>query len=236
MYGTTVLLPVMVQSLMGYTAQWAGMVLSPGGLLTMIVMPIAGRLLSKVEPRWLVITGLLILATGMYRLSMLSLQTGFWTLVLTWSISRSGLPLLFIPINVTVFAHVPRERTGSATGLLNLTRNLGGSVGISLVTVAQTRLAQVHQSILAGHMTPLDSSFTSRIAGLQRGLMANGSDAAQAGAQANAVLYGELLRQSTMLSYIDVFRILSGLCLLLIPMMLLMKRVKPGARPVPAEH
>jgi len=172
----------------------------------------------------------------MFRLSMLSLQTGFWALVLTWAVSRSGLPLLFIPINVTVFAHVPRERTGSATGLLNLTRNLGGSVGISLVTVAQTRLAQVHQSILAGHMTPLDAAFTTRLARLQNGLIANGSDPTQAGAQANAVLYGELLRQSAMLSYVDVFRILSGLCLMLIPLMLLMKRVKPGARPVSTDH
>src|SRR5579859_8150186 len=137
LYGTTVLLPILLQTLMGYTAQWAGLVLSPGGLITLLVMPLVGRLLSIFQPRWLVVCGLIILGFGMFRLSELSLQTGFWTFVTTWTLSRAGMPFLFVPINVMAFAYIPREKTNSATGLINLTRNMGGSVGISAVTALQ---------------------------------------------------------------------------------------------------
>jgi DHA2 family multidrug resistance protein len=227
LYGTTVLLPVLVQSLMGYTAEWAGLVLSPGAILTLFTMPLVGRLLTKVQPRWLVVFGLMILSLGMYRLSVLSLQTGFWTWVFTWTISRGGLAFLFVPINVTAFAHIPREKTGSATGLINLTRNMGGSIGISLVTTFQERFAQAHQNVLAGHLTPLDPAYAARLQGLQSGLQAGGSSPALAAQQAQDMIYGELTRQATMLGYIDVFRLLSYLCLALIPLMFLMKRAKP---------
>jgi len=227
LYGTTVLLPVLVQSLMGYTAEWAGLVLSPGAILTLFTMPLVGRLLTKVQPRWLVVTGLLILSLGMFRLSTLSLQTGFWTFVFTWTISRGGLAFLFVPINVTAFSHIEREKTSSATGLINLTRNMGGSIGISLVTAFQDRLSQTHQSFLAGHLTPLDPSYTSRLQYLERALQTAGASPTLAAQQAQAIIYRELLRQSSMLAYIDVFRLLSYLCLALIPLMFLMKRPKP---------
>ena len=226
LYGTTVLLPVMVQSLMGYTAEWAGLVLSPGAILTLFSMPLVGRLLTKVEPRWLVVTGLVILSAGMYRLSELSLQTGFWTFVFTWAISRGGLAFLFVPINVTAFSHVAREKISSATGLLNLTRNMGGSIGISVVTALQDRFAQVHQNVLSSHLTPLDPGYTSRLEHLQTALQAAGSSSAQATAQAQGMVYHELVRQSSMLAYIDVFRLLSWMCIGLIPLMFLLKRAK----------
>jgi MFS transporter, DHA2 family, multidrug resistance protein len=227
LYGTTVLLPVLVQSLMGYTAEWAGLVLSPGAILTLFTMPLVGRLLTKVQPRWLVVFGLAVLSIGMYRLSVLSLQTGFWTWVFTWTISRGGLAFLFVPINVTAFAQIPREKIGSATGLINLTRNMGGSIGISLVTTFQERFTQAHQSVLAGHLTPLDPAYAARLHSLQAGLEAAGSSQTLAANQAQGIIYGELTRQATMLGYIDVFRLLSYLCLALIPLMFLMKRPKP---------
>jgi MFS transporter, DHA2 family, multidrug resistance protein len=227
LYGTTVLLPVLVQSLMGYTAEWAGLVLSPGAILTLFTMPLVGRLLTRVQPRWLVVFGLTILSVGMYRLSVLNLQTGFWTWVFTWTISRGGLAFLFVPINVTAFANIDRQKTGSATGLINLTRNMGGSIGISLVTTFQERFAQAHQSTLAGHLTPLDPAYAARLHALQAGMQASGSSPALAAQQAQNIIYGELTRQSMMLGYIDVFRLLSYLCLALIPLMFLMKRPNP---------
>jgi len=227
LYGTTVLLPVLVQSLMGYTAQWAGLVLSPGAILTLFTMPLVGRLLTRVQPRWLVVTGLAILSLGMYRLSVLSLQTGFWTFVFTWTISRGGLAFLFVPINVTAFAHIDREKTSSATGLINLTRNMGGSIGISLVTAMQDRLSQTHQSVLAGHLTPLDPSYMARLQNLEAALRLGGSSPTLAAMQAQGIIYRELLRQSSMLAYTDVFRLLSWMCVALIPLMFLMKRAKP---------
>ena len=227
LYGTTVLLPVMVQSLMGYTAQWAGMVLSPGAILTLFTMPLVGRLLTKVQPRWLVVTGLLILSLGMYRLSILNLQTSFWTFVFTWTISRGGLAFLFVPINVTAFSHVDRAKTSSATGLINLMRNMGGSVGISVVTALQDRLTQSHQSKLAAHLTPLDPSYMSRLKSLESALGAAGANPVLAAQQAQEVIYRELMRQAAMLAYVDVFRLLSYLCIALVPLMFLMKRSKP---------
>lgn len=227
LYGTTVLLPVMVQSLMGYTAEWAGLVLSPGAILTLFTMPLVGRLLTKVQPRWLVVTGLAILSVGMYRLSTLSLQTGFWTFVFTWTISRGGLAFLFVPINVTAFSHIEREKTSSATGLINLTRNMGGSIGISLVTALQDRLSQTHQSVLAGHLTPLDPSYVSRLSNLEAALRAAGANPVLAAQQAQAIIYRELTQQASMLAYVDVYRLLSYLCAVLIPLMFLMRRAKP---------
>jgi DHA2 family multidrug resistance protein len=236
MYGTTVLLPILLQTQMGYTAQWAGLVLSPGGLVTLFVMPIVGRLLGIFQPRWLVVCGFTILAAGMYRLSELSLQTGFWQFVTTWTISRAGMPLLFVPINVMAFAYVPREKTNNATGLINLTRNLGGSVGISLVTAAQGHMAQISQNSLAGHVTPMNPQYAARLQHLQGTMQATGSDPVQAAHQAQALIYNEMLRQSTMVSYIDVFRILAWLCVALIPLMFFMKPAKPGGGSAASMH
>src|SRR5579863_6479333 len=184
MYGTTVLLPILLQTQMGYTAQWAGLVLSPGGLVTLFVMPLVGRLLGIFQPRWLVVCGLLILGFGMFRLSLLNLQTGFWTFVTTWTISRAGMPFLFVPINVMAFAYVPREKTNNATGLINLTRNLGGSVGISLVAAAQNRMSQVSQSTLAANVTAMNPTYVVRLHNLQNALLASGSNPTQAAQQA----------------------------------------------------
>jgi len=181
-----------------------------------------------------VVCGLLILGFGMFRLSELSLQTGFWTFVSVWTFSRAGMPFLFVPINVMAFAYVPREKTNSATGLINLTRNLGGSVGISIVAAAQSHLAQVSQSSLAGHVTAINPLYAARLHQLQGALQAGGSDPVQAAHQAEAVLYGDLLRQSSMVAYIDVFRLLAWLCVALIPLMFFMKPARPsaGAPPV----
>jgi DHA2 family multidrug resistance protein len=235
LYGTTVLLPILLQTLMGYTAEWAGLVLSPGGIVTLFVMPLVGRLLGVVQPRWLVVGGLIILSAGMFQLSELSLQTGFWTFVATWTISRAGMPFLFVPINVMAFAYIPREKTNSATGLINLTRNMGGSVGISLVTAAQTRMAQVSQSNLASNITALNPMYAGRLHNLQGALLAAGSSPTQAAQQAQALLYGEMLRQSAMLAFVDVFRILAWICVGLIPLMFLMKPIKRGG-PAPPVH
>ncbi len=235
LYGTTVLVPILTQTLMGYTAEWAGLVLSPGGIITLFVMPLVGRLLGIFQPRWLVVCGLVILGAGMYRLSELSLQTGFWTFVITWTLSRAGMPFLFVPINVMAFASIAREKTNSATGLINLTRNMGGSVGISLVIAAQTRMAQISQSNLAGHMTPLNPVYAGRLHNMQGALLAGGSSPTQAAQQAQAILYGEMLRQSAMLAFVDVFRILAWICVGLVPLMFLMRPVKRGG-PAPPVH
>jgi DHA2 family multidrug resistance protein len=223
LYGSTVLLPVLLQTLVGYTAQLSGLVLSPGAIVTLLSLPLVGWLLARYHARWLVIFGLLVLSFGMFQLSYLNLSTGFWTYVYVWMLSRGGLGFLFVPINVVAFSYVPKERMNNATGLINLARNIGGSVGISLVTTLQTRLAQVHQSNLAEHMTLLNPRYVAALHGLCANLRAHGSNATAAVQQAHSILYYELVRQSNMLAFIDVFWILGGVCLGMIPAMFLIK-------------
>jgi DHA2 family multidrug resistance protein len=228
LYGTTVLLPILVQTLLGYTAEQSGLVLSPGAIITLLSMPLVGRLLARFEARWLVVVGLITLAVGMFALARVSLQTGFRTFVYTWMISRGGLGFLFVPINVMAFYFVPRAKTNSATGIINLARNMGGSIGISAVTTFQARLSQTHQDYLAEHLSPANPIFEQRLHGLAAALHASGSSLAGALLQAQKILYSELIRQSQMLAFVDVFRNLGYTCLLLIPLMFLMKKSKPG--------
>jgi DHA2 family multidrug resistance protein len=236
LYGSTVLLPVLLQTLVGYTAQLSGLVLSPGAIVTLISLPLVGRLLVKYQPRWLVIFGLAILSIGMFQLAFINLTTGFWTYVYLWMISRGGLGFLFVPINVVAFSYVSKQRMNSATGLINLARNIGGSVGISMVTTMQARLAQMHQNNLAGNMTPLNPKYMAAIHGLCGALRAHGSDAATAVQQAQAILYGELVRQAQMLAFIDVFWILGIVCLAMIPLMFLIKSSQHASSSTVAAH
>jgi DHA2 family multidrug resistance protein len=140
-----------------------------------------------------------------------------------WMISRGALAFLFVPINVTAFTFVPKERMNSAAGLINLARNMGGSVGISLVTTLQARLAQMHQTNLVGHLTPLNLRYLEALHGVAAVAGAHGSDACCAAHQAQGMLYGELVRQSNMLAFIDVFWILGGICFAMIPLMFFIK-------------
>jgi len=228
LYSSTVLLPVLLQTLAGYTAELSGLVLSPGAIVTLFSLPLVGWLLARYQPRWLVIFGLVILSVGMFQLAFINLTTSFWTFVYVWMISRGGLGFLFVPINVVAFSFVPKERMNSATGLINLARNIGGSVGISLVTTLQARLAQKHQNDLVCHMTPLNPHYLDALRGIAATLHVHGSTAAKAGQQAQALLYGELQRQSAMLAFIDVFWLLGVVCLAMIPLMFLIKASRYG--------
>ena len=234
LYGTTVLLPILVQTLMGYTAELSGLVLSPGAIITMLTMPLVGRLLTRIEARWLVVFGLITLSAGMFELSSLNLQTDFKSFVYTWMISRGGLGFLFVPINVMAFNFIPKEKTNNATGIINLARNIGGSIGISMVTTMQARLAQKHQSMLVHNMTPLSVTYQNALHSLAAHLEAGGVTAAHALEQARAMLYSQLLRQSSMLAFVDVFWLLGATCLAMIPLMFLMKKARPHSGPVSA--
>jgi MFS transporter, DHA2 family, multidrug resistance protein len=234
LYGTTVLLPIFLQTLMGYTAELSGWVLSPGGLLVMLAMPIVGRLLTKVEARWLIVFGLAIVSVGMYQMSHFDLDISLGVAMKTWALSRLGLAFLFVPINVTAFYFISKEKTNNATGLINLARNVGGSVGISFVTTLLARRAQFHQQVLVSHLTPLDQGYQRAVQGVSQALQSAGSSAALAMSQAHGLIYGNLVRQSNMLAFVDDFRLMAVVCVALIPMMFLMKKAKPHKGPVAA--
>ncbi|MGH9404111.1 MAG: EmrB/QacA family drug resistance transporter, partial [Terriglobia bacterium] len=140
---------------------------------------------------------------------------------------------LFVPINVMAFYFIPREKTNNATGLINVARNIGGSVGISVVATLQARRAQMHQDVLVSHLTPYDHTYQSMLSGTAHMLQSAGASASEALAQAQGLLYGELLRQSAMLAFIDVFKMLAYVCLGMIPLMFLMKKMRPRKGSVP---
>ena len=232
LYGSTVLLPIFLQTLMGYTAELSGWVLSPGGFLVLLTLPVVGRLLTKVEARWLVAVGLSIMAFGLYQMSHFNLDISLGIAMKTWALSRLGLAFLFVPINVMAFYFIPREKTNNATGLINLARNIGGSVGISFVTTMLARRAQFHQQVLVSHLTPLDQTYQRALEGASQALQSAGSNAAQALGQAQGLIYGNLVRQSNMLAFVDNFWLMAVICLALVPVMFVMKKAKPQHGPV----
>jgi len=235
LYGSTVLLPIMLQTLMGYTAMLSGLVLSPGGLLTLLILPLVGRLTQKVEARWLVIVGLLVTGASLVRMSGFNLYIDFWAALQAWTLSRLGMAFLFIPINVMAFYFIPKEKINNATGLINLARNIGGSVGIANVTTMLARRAQFHQNVLVSHLTPLDPMFRNTIQGASAFLMQQGSNPTQALTQAQGLIYGNLLRQANMLAFVDSYWLLGYTFIAMIPLMFLLKKAKPHtAEPVAA--
>jgi MFS transporter, DHA2 family, multidrug resistance protein len=232
LYGTTVLLPILLQTLMGYTAQQSGIVLFPGGLVVLLVLPAVGWLLSRLEARWLVVVGFGVSAVGLLQMSHLTLDVSMRTPVWYWVISRLGVAFLFVPVNVMAFFYVPREKINNATGLINLARNIGGSMGISFVITMLDRRAQYHQTVLVSNVHAGDLRYQHMIHSLSHSLMTRGLDATQAVHQAQGLIYQTVQRQASMLSFIDDFWIMAMICLSVIPLLFLMKRIHPGKAPV----
>ncbi|HXX18094.1 MAG TPA: DHA2 family efflux MFS transporter permease subunit [Candidatus Acidoferrum sp.] len=223
LYGTTLLVPIWLQTLMGYTAMESGMVLLPGGLVLLAILPFVGALLDRFEPRWIVATGLLIMATGLFQLSHLNLNAGTRAPVTDWIISRMGTAFLFVPINVMAFYFVPRGKMNNASGLINLARNIGASTGISFVTTMLDRRAQFHQNVLMENLQPGNHHYQAALHHLTGILAARGADVAHALTQAQALVYGEMQRQATMLAFVDDFRINGTICVCVLPLLFLMR-------------
>jgi DHA2 family multidrug resistance protein len=227
-YGKIVLYPVLLQNLLGYSPTMSGLVLSPGGLVMVLAMPIVGILLQRFEARWLMLLGLLTGAFGLFEMAGFNLEIDFRTAVWALVIASLGEAFLFVPINAVAFAFVPKEKTNSGTGLMNLARNIGGSVGIATVTTMLARRSQFHQTILVGHLTPVDLGYRELLSGAGGLLMARGADPVTAAAQAQAVVYGMVQRQAYMMSFIDCFYVLALTYLALVPLMFVMKKSGPG--------
>ena len=135
---------------------------------------------------------------------------------------------LFVPINTVAYAYLPREKNNAASGLINLSRNMGGSVGISMVTTMLARRAQFHQSVLVAHLSPYNAHFMNTVQALGHGFAASGAGAVMATKQAYAVIGGMVLQQATLLAYLDNFWLLGITALALVPLTFLMKKTKPG--------
>jgi DHA2 family multidrug resistance protein len=236
LYGSTMALPLFLQTLLGYTAMQSGLALSPGGIMIMFMMPIVGILLSRIQARWLIILGLAVSALGLFQMSQFDTQINFGHAVSARVLQSLGLAFLFVPINTVAFAFIARQKTGYATGLINLARNMGGSSGIAICTTLIARREQFHQQRLIGNLSPFNPAFQSALAGTKQLLMTNGANSAQAAAQAQGMLYNSMQQQAAMLSFNEVFWVLGVLFLAVIPLLFLMKKTGPVKGAVAIDH
>jgi DHA2 family multidrug resistance protein len=234
LYGSMAMLPILLQTLLGYTAMLSGMVLSPGGLVILVALPVVGWLLGRVEPRKLVAVGVLVTSASLFYMAMFNTQIDFWTAVDARLIQGLGLAFLFVPINTMAFYFIAKEKMNYASGLINLARNIGGSCGIAFCVTWLARASQVHQVQLVAHLTPMSPAFRTATHGAAAALMAHGSGAVQASEQATALISGVMQQQASMLAFNEVFFVEGVAFLLLLPLLLMMKKVEPHKPSIPA--
>jgi MFS transporter, DHA2 family, multidrug resistance protein len=234
LYSTTVLIPQLLQELLGYTAQLAGMALSPGGAVIMCMMPVVGILVSKVDTRVLITFGCLVCALALFVMAGWDLGLDYRHAVTARMLQSFGLAFLFIPINVAAFAYVPKEKTNMGTGIINLARNIGASVGIATVTTMLDRRGQVHQLRLTERVNDFSAAYHRTLAGTQTRLVAAGSTLADASTQAHGMIYHTIQRQAAMLAFLDNFKMLGVIFLAVIPILVLMRKPKVAGGGMPA--
>ncbi len=233
LYTSTVLVPQFLQEIMGYSARQAGMAVSTGAIVLMFLFPVAGRLSPLFDPRKLVAIGFVMTTLGLVRMSNLTLEVSFWQAASWRAFIALGLPFLFIPINTLCYAGIPQHKNNEISGMSALSRNLGGSVGISVMTTMLARLTQRHLAFLGAHAAPGSGPFEQMRSGLAGAWQQKGLAAPDAIYRAGAQIYGMAQRQARLLAYVDVIWVFVIITLILVPMPFLMRRPKkPGSAAV----
>jgi DHA2 family multidrug resistance protein len=229
LFGTTVLIPLFVQQMMGYTAEQAGLVISPGGLAILILMPMVGFLVSRVDARYLIAFGFMILSAALAALHTIDVQASYSYIAWMRIFQASGLAFLFVPINTLSYTDVPRNKNNDVSGLMNLARNIGGSCGTSFFVTLLARRAQFHQDRLVMHLYNSSNALQKSRNGLM-GYFQHGGGQSPPGARAMAqgTVYQQLLQQSTQLAYLDVIAALAIGAACMIPLVFFMKKSKGG--------
>ena len=225
-YGLGLLTPQFLQQLMGYTSLSAGIATAPPGIGAVVSMVLVGVLVAKIDPRAIAVFGLSVFAIASFVLSHLTLSITPWTIFWPQVLAGSALGFIFVPANVMATAPLRREQIGSATGSMNLMRNVGGSVGIAMVTTFLARRSQVHQTMLSGHLTSSDPLLLQSLHGPARFMFLHAAGPANTLGAAMAVLYRILQQQAYLLAFSDVFQGLALLALASIVLVLVLRKVK----------
>jgi DHA2 family multidrug resistance protein len=214
---TTQLLPQLLQTELNYTAMLAGLALSPGGIATLVLMPVVGRLVSAVQPKYLIMFGAAVVAFSMWHLTGLNGDITYGYAALARIFLAVGLPFLFLPVTTASYDGVPPDKTNQASALINVARNIGGSMGVALAQTILAQRQQFHQSRLIEHAAPSDLGYQQTIEAMTRYFQAQGSNASDAASQAVAWAGRTLQQQVDFLAYIDVFWTLAIIAVLMIP-------------------
>jgi len=232
LFASIVLLPTYLQTLMGYTAFLAGLVLAPAGITSMISMPIAGKLITKMNPKAILAFGIAVTAYAVYLMAQFNLLADFNTIIWPRTVMGVGLGFLFIPLTTLTLSSIRKEEMGNATAIFNLLRNLGGSFGVAFITTMLARRAQFHQVHLIEHLSPFDRNLQLTIPQMSQLLQDRGFVPSLIDQGNLNLIYSQVIRQASMLSFNDAFYLLSMMMLLILPLVLLMKKGKanvPGA-------
>jgi MFS transporter, DHA2 family, multidrug resistance protein len=232
---TTQFLPQLVQQDFGYTATWAGLVLSPGGIVTALMMFVVGRLSGKIQPKYLIVAGAVCIALSMYDLTNVYGDLGFWFFARSRLLLGVGLPPIFLPIMAASYDGVPLGKTDQASALMNAARNTGGSIGISIVSNVLTHREQFHQSRLVEHAIPSSVQYQDTLNQVTHYFVAQGSSLVQAQQQAIAWIGQQVQTQASFLGYMDAFWVLMLISLAAVPLALTLRKVKLGG-PAPSVH
>ena len=228
---TTTLLPLFAQTLLGYTATEAGLVMSPGGFVVMLAMPVVGVLGGKIDARLLIAVGFAATALALYSMTRFDAEIDYATIAWARVYQSLALTLLFIPINSTALAGMPRAKSNNASAIINMMRNIGGSFGISAVTTMIARREQYHQSVLVAHVSPLNNPYTAALGRLQHAFLAYSGSAVDALQQAEAKVMAMVQQQAAVLSFIDCFWAMAMAAAAMLPLVLLIRRPAAGAGP-----
>jgi DHA2 family multidrug resistance protein len=228
LFATTQFLPQLVQQDFGYTATWAGLVLSPGGLVTAAMMFVVGRLSGKVQPKYLIAVGAVLIALSMYDMTNVYGDLDFWFMARSRMLLGVGLPLIFVPIIAASYDGLPPGKTDQASALLNAARNTGGSIGISLVANVLWDREQFHQSRLVGQAIPSSVQYQNALHQVTNYFVAQGSSLWEAKRQAIQWVGQQVQAQASYLGYVDAFLVLMLISLAAVPLALTLRKVKLG--------
>ena len=235
LYATTQYLPLLVQQQFGYTATWAGFVLSPGGVVTMLMMFVVGALSTRIQPKYLIVAGAILVALSMYGLTNVYADLDFWFFARSRMLLGVGLPLIFLPVTTASYDRIPPGKTDMASALINAARNTGGSIGVSIASNVLAHRQQFHQSRLVEHVLPSSAPFHDTLQKATNYFLAQGASLAKAQSQAFAWIGQQVQTQAAFLAYIDVFWVLMLISLAAVPLSLTLRKVKLGG-PAPAAH
>jgi DHA2 family multidrug resistance protein len=235
LYGTTAELPLFMQTLMGYPALQSGYAMSPRGIAAFITTFMVGRLVGKIRMRWMLCFGFSVLALSSFMLSDINLQISKASIIWPSVLNGVAISFIFVPLTTSTMSQLGQQQIGNASGLYNLMRNIGGSIGIAFVTTMLARGAQVHQSLMVGQLSPLNPAFNEQLAALQNNL-AQHADAVTAQHQAYALMYQTLDQQSHLWAFVDNFNLFGWLAVACLPFIFLFKRVQPVKKPDLSAH
>jgi MFS transporter, DHA2 family, multidrug resistance protein len=229
LYSSLVLLPLYLQTLLGYPAYNSGLALSPRGVGALLFTPLAGHLTTKIDPRRLLVGGLVLGSITMFRLSGLDLQAGFWDICWVQVVQGIALSFLFIPLMTLAMAGIPQEKMGNATSIFNLMRNIGGSVGIASMTTFLARRSQLHQNHLIANVRAGDVKTISLLRGMKANFLLHGADPVTASHKALGAIYAMVQQHASMLAFVEAFWVMGVGFLLMIPLLALLQYNKPAA-------